>query len=226
VLLDVEGTTTPIDFVYGTLFPYARERVGRYLAGSWRDPATQAEVARLRAEHAAESEAKPAWREDPDAVAAWVHWMMHRDRKSTGLKSLQGRIWEDGYRRGELRGLVYHDVSPALQRWSREGLSVAIFSSGSVLAQRLLFTHSTAGDLTRFLAGYFDTTTGPKREAESYRKIAAALGTEPASMLFVSDVEEELDAAAAAGARTALSVRDDTRAAASRHRVVHSFDAL
>lgn len=226
LLLDVEGTTTPIDFVYRTLFPYARERAGRFLADSWREPATQADVALLRAEHAAERESRPDWHDHAEAVTAWVHWLMDRDRKSTGLKSLQGRIWERGFERGELRGVVYDDVRPALERWTRQGRRVAIFSSGSVLAQRLLFGHSSAGDLTRFLSAYFDTTTGAKREAESYRKIAAALGEPASEVLFVSDVLDELDAAAGAGLQVALCVRDDPPGLASSHQVVHGFDDL
>jgi enolase-phosphatase E1 len=226
LLLDVEGTTTPIEFVYRTLFPYARERVGRFLADTWRDPATRADVALLREEHAVEREARPDWHDDAAAVTAWVHWLMDRDRKSTGLKSLQGRIWQRGFERGELRGVVYDDVRPALERWTREGRRVAIFSSGSVLAQRLLFGHSSAGDLTRFLSGYFDTTTGAKRESESYRRIAAALGEPGSEVLFVSDVTAELDAAAAAGLRVALCLRGGQTSSASSHQVVRSFDDL
>jgi enolase-phosphatase E1 len=133
---------------------------------------------------------------------------MDRDRKSTALKSLQGRIWESGYRSGALRSHLYADVRPALERWRSEGKRVAIFSSGSVLAQRLLFAHTPEGDLTPMIDAFFDTTTGPKREAESYRRIAAALGMPPVGVLFVSDVAAELDAARAAGLKTALCVRE------------------
>jgi enolase-phosphatase E1 len=187
------------------LFPYARARVHDYLARHAADPHVQADVALLRAEHAAETDRSvPAW--DPEA---YVYWLMDRDRKSTGLKSLQGRIWEDGYRAGALKGkgAVYPDVRPAIERWRKEGKLVAIFSSGSVQAQRNLFANTTVGDLSSYLSGYFDTTTGPKREAESYRRIAARLGVAPADVLFVSDVVAELDAARAAGMRTALAVR-------------------
>jgi enolase-phosphatase E1 len=135
---------------------------------------------------------------------------MDRDRKSTGLKALQGRIWEAGYRAGELKGKgeVYPDVRPALERWHAAGKTIAIFSSGSVQAQRNLFANTTAGDLSPFLSAYFDTTTGPKREARSYRQIAATLRQEPRDMLFISDVAAELDAARAAGMRTTLCVRE------------------
>jgi len=206
--LDIEGTTTPIAFVHQVLFPYARARVHDYLQQHTDDPAVRADVALLRAEYAAESPPPdlPGW--NPEA---YVYWLMDRDRKSTGLKALQGRIWEDGYRAGELRGKgeVYPDVRPALERWRRSGKTIAIFSSGSIQAQRNLFANTTTGDLSPFLSGYFDTTTGPKREAQSYRRIAATLRQEPRDMLFISDVPAELDAARETGMRTTLCVRGD-----------------
>jgi enolase-phosphatase E1 len=205
-LLDIEGTTTPIEFVQQVLFPYARARVHDYLEHHADDPAVRADIALLRAEHAAESAADvPPW-----DLEAYVYWLMDRDRKSTGLKALQGRIWEAGYKTGELKGKgeVYPDVRPALERWHAAGKTIAIFSSGSVQAQRNLFANTTAGDLSPFLSGYFDTTTGPKREAQSYRQIAAMLRQKPRDILFVSDVTAELDAASAAGMRTALCVRE------------------
>ncbi len=215
-----------MDFVYGTLFPYARQHAARFLADTWQDPATQADIGRLAREQEADSVGAPRWSEEPAAVTACVHWLMDQDRKSTGLKSLQGRIWEDGYRRGELRGLVYDDVPAAFERWRRQGSRIAIFSSGSVLAQRLLFAHSTAGDLSGHLDAYDDTTTGPKREAESYRRIATGLALPPEGVLFVSDVVAELDAAAAAGMSTALRLRVGAKAPATPHRVIGSFDEL
>ncbi|HEY0351039.1 MAG TPA: acireductone synthase, partial [Gemmatimonadales bacterium] len=149
VLLDIEGTTTPIDFVHNTLFGYARARVREFLERHWSDPEVRADIARLGAERGAEA-SQPSlapWGEDVAGVAAYVHWLMDRDRKSTGLKSLQGKIWEEGYGSGELKGEVYPDVLPALERWRSDGVDIAIFSSGSVQAQRSLFRSSTAGDL-------------------------------------------------------------------------------
>ena len=160
-------------------------------------------------------------------MVAYVHWLMDRDRKSTGLKSLQGKIWEEGYRSGDLKGEVYPDVLPAMERWRKQGIDVAIFSSGSVQAQRSLFRNSVAGDLTRFIRAYFDTTTGPKTELESYVRIAAALERSLSEILFVSDVVAELDAARAAGMRTALCVRAVASAPPTGgHAVVHAFDQL
>jgi enolase-phosphatase E1 len=152
---------------------------------------------------------------------------MDRDRKSTGLKSLQGKIWEEGYRAGDLRSVVYPDVPPALERWRRQGIDIAIYSSGSVQAQRSLFTNTAAGDLTRFIRAYFDTTTGPKTAPQSYARIAAALGRSPSEVLFLSDVGAELDAALTAGMRTALCVRTPGSAPpAGAHPVIHALDQL
>src|SRR5262249_3534706 len=125
--------------------------------------------------------------------ARYLEWLMAQDRKSTALKSVQGKIWNEGYSRGELEGQVYPDVRPAFERWRAQGRDVAIFSSGSVLAQRLLFSRSNAGDLTGFIRGYFDTTSGPKREAASYRRIAARLEAATDEVLFISDTEAELE---------------------------------
>ncbi|MGH7530001.1 MAG: acireductone synthase [Gemmatimonadales bacterium] len=236
ILLDIEGTTTPVEFVHQVLFPYARARVAAFLAQHAADPDVRADIARLRAEYAAErpqESGPPSWERADDlaAAAAYAHWLSDRDRKSTGLKSLQGKIWEEGYRAGgALHGRVpiYPDVAPALARWRAGGRDVAIFSSGSVQAQRSLFANTTAGDLTPLLAAYFDTTTGPKQESGSYTRLAAALGRAPWEVLFVSDVGAELDAARQAGMRTALCVRATASPAAAGgdHPVIGTFDAI
>ena len=208
-----------------TLFPYARARVGGFLAARRGDAAVVEDVARLERENADDlaAGAPRCASDDLDSIVRYVHWLMDRDRKSTGLKALQGRIWEEGYRADELRGEVYPEVPAAFQRWRQRGRRVAIFSSGSVLAQQLLFRHSTAGDLTPLLAAHFDTTTGPKREARSYAAIADRLGVAPEAVLFVSDASEELDAARAAGMQTALCARAEEPPAA-HHPVVRTFD--
>ena len=220
ILLDIEGTTTPIEFVHTTLFGYARARVQEFLEHYEADPDVQADIALLRAEHAGESPPPPM-----ASVSAYVHWLIDHDRKSTGLKSLQGKIWHEGYRTGELRGEVYPDVPPSLARWREQGIEIAIFSSGSVQAQRDLFATATAGDLTRYIRAYFDTTTGPKSAPPSYSSIAAELGHPPAAILFVSDVAAELDAARAAGMVTALCVRGPG-SPGGEHRVVHTLADL
>jgi enolase-phosphatase E1 len=193
--------------------------VSGFLDRHWNDPEVRADVARLEAEPAGD------WQDDPAAVVAQVHRLMDQDRKSTGLKSLQGKIWEEGYRAGDLRGEVYPDVPPALARWRRQGIEVAIFSSGSVQAQRSLFASTAAGDLTRFIRSYFDTTIGPKTAPDSYARIAAALERSPSDVLFLSDVGAELDAARTAGMRTALCVRTPGSApSAGAHPVIRTFD--
>jgi enolase-phosphatase E1 len=214
------------------LFPYVREHVRDFLirrASEVRD-----DLALLFSEHEADRRAgssPPPWRdgspaESLDSATAYVRWLMDRDRKSTALKSLQGRIWEEGYQAGHLRGQVYPDVPRAFARWRTQGRDVAIFSSGSVLAQKLLFSRSEAGDLTPFLRAYFDTTTGAKGDAESYRQIARALGRAPEEVLFLSDVTGELDAAREAGMATGLGVREGGPPASTDHLVVRSFDKV
>ena len=208
ILLDIEGTTTPIAFVHEVLFPFAHARVSDYLARNLSSKQVQHDLALLREEHAKDA----AQQLDPPAltesdVVSYIHWLMDRDRKSTGLKSLQGKVWEQGYRDGQLKAEVFPDVPRALKRWRNAGLRLAIFSSGSVLAQRLLFAHTNAGDLTEFFENYFDTTTGAKAAAESYRSIASELGLNPPEILFISDVGAELEAASDAGLQRVLCVR-------------------
>ena len=198
ILLDIEGTTTPISFVTETLFPYARARLVTFLDRLGRAS---------------------------DAPALLAE--MDRDSKSTALKELQGRIWEHGYETGDLIGQVYPDVESAFIRWRRQGHALGIFSSGSVLAQQWLFRRSSAGDLTPHLQWYFDTQTGPKREPASYARIATIVETAPAEILFISDVAAELDAARAAGMKTALSQRPDNPPQPPHaHRIIQTFNEI
>jgi enolase-phosphatase E1 len=233
ILLDVEGTTTPVEFVYEVLFPYARLQLDRFIRKNFASADVLEDITALRNEHAANAPslaAPPPWRDrstedETQSAAAYLHWLMDQDRKSTALKSVQGKIWEEGYRTGELRGQVYDDVPRAFRRWSEQGKDIAIFSSGSVLAQKLLFAHSNAGDLTPFIRAYFDTTAGPKKESSSYTSIANTLGRSPSETIFVSDTVAELDAARSAGMHTALCVRSDlSPSAPAQHPVIHSFD--
>jgi enolase-phosphatase E1 len=233
-LLDIEGTTTSVCFVHEILFPFAREHVEDFLHRNWMAPEVQRDVAGLRSEYAADmpkNAAPPAWhagstRAEQGSAAAYVRWLVGQDRKSTPLKSLQGKIWESGYRGGQLRADVYADVPRALRRWRERGERIAIFSSGSVLAQKLLFAHTTEGDLTSLLDAYFDTTTGPKVSAESYKGIAEALAERPETVVFVSDAVTELDAAARTGVQTVLCVREGDPPSRGTHPVIASFDEL
>lgn len=236
LLLDIEGTTTPIDFVYNVLFPYARACVKDYLATHQHSAEVRSDIRLLLEENAEDARRGldpplvkgPAEQVSPNEVAAYVYWLMDRDRKSTPLKSLQGKIWEEGYGKGELRGQVFSDVTRAFQRWRGQNKDICIYSSGSVLAQKLLFAHTEAGNLTTFISGYFDTNTGAKTDAESYRRIADSLKLPPGEIVFVSDVTAELDAAASAGFETLLCVRPGNRfeSPASTRTVIHSFDEI
>jgi enolase-phosphatase E1 len=214
IVLDIEGTTTPISFVCDVLFPFARRHLREFLKDHRNSPGVNAApgvadaIVGLLLEWAddvAKGNMPPPGSEID--LAAYVEWLMDLDRKSPALKSLQGLIWERGYRSGELTSEIFADVGPALERWRGAGLRVAIYSSGSVLAQRLLFGHTPAGDLTPLFSGFFDTAVGPKTAVDSYRAIAVALECPPPRLLFVSDVVAELNAARAAGCRTALAVR-------------------
>ena len=172
VLLDIEGTTTPISFVHDILFPYSRLHFKSYLEQHADSSEVIADLAQLRNEHIVDVD---TGQEPPPVIEEYVYWLIDRDRKSPALKSLQGKIWEQGYKDGPLKSPVFADVPPALQRWQDAGISVNIYSSGSVFAQKLLFGHTDAGDLTRFINGYFDTSVGKKIEADSYQQIATAL---------------------------------------------------
>jgi enolase-phosphatase E1 len=214
VVLDIEGTTTPIAFVYEVLFPYARRHLREHLQQRQNANETREAIAWLRSEWTDDQNGArhpPSWDEGSDSelesVAAYAEWLMDQDRKSPGLKLLQGHIWERGYKAGALRSEMFEDVVPAIHAWRGAGLMVTSYSSGSVLAQRLLFGHSAAGDLTRFFTAFFDTTVGPKTSPASYRKIAAVLGRPGSSVLFLSDAVRELDAAAGADYQVALCVR-------------------
>ncbi|HET6177702.1 MAG TPA: acireductone synthase [Candidatus Sulfotelmatobacter sp.] len=235
ILLDIEGTTTPLDFVYKTLFPFASTRVEEFLTAHIQEDEIRALVEELRQHHQRDAESEASlhiWCDETTtdrvrSAASYVRWLIARDSKITPLKALQGKIWAAGYHSGDLRGAVYRDVAPALARWRAQGRRLAIFSSGSVLAQKLLFAYSTVGDLTVFLDGFFDTTTGLKREAGSYRQIAAELSIATSEGLFLSDVTAELDAARAAGMQTALALRPGVPLpAASDHPTVRGFDEL
>jgi len=222
ILLDIEGTTTPIAFVHDVLFTYARDHVREFLA---ENPDAE-EIALLREERAGDVSEAPPLTDQIESIAAYVEWLISIDRKSTGLKSLQGKIWQKGYEEGSLKAQVFADVAPAFARWRERGLTIAIFSSGSVLAQQLLFAHTDAGDLTPFIESYFDTKVGKKGEAESYRRIAETTGLEPERILFISDVGVELDAASEAGMKTVLSIRPGNSEQPQGYSSISTFDSI
>ena len=226
-LLDVEGTTSPVSLVSEQLFPYARRHMEAFLRGHDRKVVVQADLAMLYEENQMEADSAAPRIEDAASVAqamAYLLWLMERDRKSTALKSLQGKVWKDGYESRELIGSVFPDVPEALARWSAKA-KVAIYSSGSVEAQKLIFGHSSAGDLTPLISGYFDTRVGPKTSAESYSAIAGAMGVATGEMLFISDVVRELNPAREAGCETRLALREGNApvADAEGHVAIRSF---
>lgn len=218
ILTDIEGTTSSLSFVKDVLFPYARKRLADYVSRHAHEPA----LARLLADARAIIGGNPS---DEQVVAQMLRWI-DEDRKLTPLKALQGLIWEDGYRQGHFQGHVYDDAVRQLRAWHARGLRLYVYSSGSVLAQKLLFSHTAYGDLTPLFAGFFDTTIGGKREAASYRAIAAAVALPAESIVFLSDVREELDAARAAGMQTRWLVREGTLDADPAHPQARSFDEL
>jgi enolase-phosphatase E1 len=218
ILTDIEGTTSSLSFVKDVLFPYSRERMADFVRGHGADPA----VARLleEAQQAAATEL-----DDGELIAQLIAWI-DEDRKITPLKALQGLIWEDGYRRGDFTGHVYEDAVRQLRNWKRGGRELYIFSSGSVHAQKLLFSHTDYGDLTPLFSGFFDTTIGHKRETKSYEVIASAIGLEPGEILFLSDIRQELDAAREADLQTIQLVRDGEPDPTAPHPQVRDFDAI
>lgn len=235
LVLDIEGTTTPIDFVYNVLFPYARENVKPYLAAHLSASDLQADIRALLEQNAEDWKRgldPPLLKAPADQIliedaVAYIHWLMDRDSKTTALKSIQGKLWDEGYARGELHSDVFEDVPRAFERWRQQGKTICIYSSGSVLAQKLLFAHTEAGDLTAYIRAYFDTNIGPKREAASYRRIASELELAPREIVFVSDVTAELDAAALSGFETLLCVRPaNPSQSAGTHATIQTFDQI
>ena len=220
IVTDIEGTTSSISFVRDVLFPYARERLPAFIETHGDTP----EVLHWLHEAAREAGLLEASRQE--VIEMLLRWI-DEDRKSTALKALQGMIWKDGYKAGDYRSHMYPEVAECLRNWQADGFPLYVYSSGSVPAQKLMFGYSEAGDLTPFFSGYFDTQAGAKREVDSYRRIAAAIDVAPEQILFLSDIVEELDAAASAGLRTAWLIRPPLELPDSpRHPVYRDFNAI
>lgn len=248
VVLDIEGTTTPITFVKDVLFPFAQEKVKSHLETTWSTEQTQNDIVALREQAKADkgNNALPGGMPDVSALVAYssgapisaqllastcgyVYWNIATDRKIGALKQLQGHIWELGYASGELSSIVYKDVPKFMSRMRRQGVRVCIYSSGSREAQKLLFKYSDHGDLRYLLSCYFDTKVGHKRESNSYREIVMSLGVDsPEEILFVTDIIEEAQAAKEAGLHAVLSVRPGNAPLPSSHpfQTVTSFEYL
>jgi enolase-phosphatase E1 len=228
IVLDIEGTTTPLAFVHDVLFPYARTHLRASLDTLGSDVLREP-VRRLQGEWLTDAagDDRPREPRTNDELVTYVGWLMDRDRKSPGLKLLQGLIWQRGYQSGELVGFVFDDVAEALRRWHATRTAVAIYSSGSRLAQRLLFSHTPHGDLTPLISSFFDTEVGPKAEADSYRRIAHELRQPASALLFISDTTAELDAAARTGCQVLLCERPGNRPQPhGRVPAIASFDEI
>lgn len=218
IVTDIEGTTSDIQFVHQVLFPYARQHLAAYVRENHTDENVTAALNAVRAESAAPQASLE------ELITTLTNYI-DEDRKSPGLKALQGMIWRAGYVEGQFTGHLYPDVLPAFERWQQQGIGLYVYSSGSVAAQKLLFGYSDEGDLTSLFSGYFDTGVGAKREAQSYRNIAEKIGLAPASLLFLSDIYQELDAAADAGWHTVQLIRGEADNA-SRHHQVNDFSQI
>jgi enolase-phosphatase E1 len=218
IVTDIEGTTSSILFVKDVLFPYARANMAHYVQQHADDPQVKPlldDVCKLVG-------SELSIEQIIDQLIAWID----EDKKVTPLKSLQGLIWEAGYRQGDFKGHLYADAANKLKAWKAQGLDLYVYSSGSVYAQKLLFAHTKYGDLTPLFSGYFDTHIGGKKEKDSYIRIAEQLATPSSQLLFLSDIKEELDTAKAAGFQTIWLTRDSTPDPLAEHRQVDSFDRI
>lgn len=225
-LLDIEGVTTPIAFVKEKLFPYAEKNVLGFLAQNSEDEGIKPIVTNLREEYAAQHLGEVLGPHTSDVVG-YVLSLMREDKKTTALKKLQGKIWAAGYKSGELVGEVYPDVVRALMRWKERGVDLRIFSSGSVEAQKLLFSHTERGNLTYLFSGHYDTEIGDKKAPTSYSRIATAWGRSPGKILFLSDEVPELNAAREAGMQTGLCIRLGNKPQpANEYRRISTFDEI
>lgn len=218
ILTDIEGTTSSISFVHEVLFPYSQKHLSTYINQHFNEKKIQDNLNDVKATVLAENHAEIDLEESVFTLKDWIL----KDRKHKALKELQGMIWEDGYKAGHFKGHVFEDVLPKLQEWKKAGLLLGVYSSGSVAAQKLIFGYSVFGDLTKFFSNYFDTAVGQKREIKSYQNIIKELNLSGEAILFLSDIEEELNAAKAAGMQTILLDRDHSRTN-SQHSRVNSF---
>ena len=218
ILLDIEGTTSSLSFVRDVLFPYSRERMADFIGSHLKD----VEVRKLLDDARAVAGQQLNNEQLIQQLLRWVD----EDRKVTPLKSLQGLIWGQGYRKGDLHGHIYEDAARKLKEWWSKDTKLYVFSSGSVYAQKLLFGHTKYGDLTSLFSGYFDTSIGAKQEVDSYRKIIGRIGLAPGEILFLSDIKAELDAARSAGMKTIWLVREGESVFDGEHLQVRNFDAI
>jgi len=233
LLLDIEGTTCPVSYVSEVLFPFAKQELSHYIKQHWDNNTHNKPI----------QEAKKEWLDDQssesmrikkqlsqgeiqeiDGLTQYLKHLISIDKKSTALKDLQGKIWEYGYINGELKSTLFLETAECLNQWHEQGLTLSVYSSGSIHAQKLLYRHSSSGNLEVLFSHWHDTHTGSKKSPESYRIIAKGLKSSPKNIWFVSDNGEECDAAREAGMNTLFSLRDGNPDREPRdHQVIQSL---
>lgn len=218
IVTDIEGTTSSISFVHDVLFPYAREHMAEFIQQNAENPDVVSHINDVRAEAGKNMTLD-------DVISQLVQWI-DEDKKVTPLKAIQGLIWETGYKNRDFHGHIYRDAYENLMKWHEQGIMLYVYSSGSVYAQKLLFGHTEYGNLNPLFNGNFDTQTGAKMEASSYQRIVKQLDTPAEEILFLSDIDKELDAAKAAGMKTCWLLRNGDIDANASHRQVTSFDDI
>ena len=234
LLLDIEGTTCPVSFVSEVLFPYARQSLSSFLIEHRNDINLAHLLESAEQEWDADSSSdsinlrkrtKDAGLTPTNAIRMYFEHLIDIDRKSTALKDLQGRIWKNGYERGEITSQLFNETTESLRRWHSKKLSLSVYSSGSIQAQKLLYSHTEGGDLEHLFDHWFDTHTGSKKEVESYLRIAKEINSKSSNILFISDNGDECDAAKASGMQTLFSLRDGNPDQNPRgHRVIKSLN--
>lgn len=218
IVTDIEGTTSSISFVHDVLFPYAKQHIAEFVRCNAEDPHVSPYLNDVRLEAGEDL--------DLDGIILTLEQWIDEDRKITPLKALQGLIWEKGYQEGDFHGHIYHDAVENLKQWHSMGIKLYVYSSGSVYAQKLLFSHTEFGDLTPLFDGYFDTKIGAKLEPQSYKTILKQLKLAGHEVLFLSDIEAELDAARQAGMKTCCLSRDNASIEITNHTQVSTFDQI
>ncbi len=221
ILMDIEGTTTSISFVHDILFPYSKERIPAFINSHQNDPEILTIFEEVKLTVNNEQNHLPNNQQIINQLIEWINV----DRKHPALKKLQGLIWNEGYTSGEIKGHVYQEVPAVLEKWKNKNITLGIYSSGSIKAQKDLFGFSLFGNLNKFISNNFDTTIGHKREIASYQKISQQLSIPSKDILFLSDISEELDAAKTAGFQTVQLVRIGT-VPNTGHAQVKSFDEI
>lgn len=218
IVTDIEGTTSSLSFVKDVLFPYARKHMAEFVRQQQDNDDVKpllAEIKKITAKDLSINE-----------IIGQLHEWIDQDKKVTPLKALQGLLWEKGYQEGDFKGHVYQDAYDRLKQWHDDAIKLCVYSSGSVYAQKLLFAYSDFGDMTSLFSAYFDTSIGHKQEKQSYLNIISELKLPPEQILFLSDIEQELNAAQAAGMKTVWLLRDAEIQPAATHRQVSGFSEI